>query len=239
MSIVLIFIAVVSAIAIWWLSTQRLASKPWLEVGTIDEPAPRRGTPMPVAKIGLLVFLTVVCAVMAMVISSFFMRMAPDWRPLPDLALLWINTGVIILSSVALQRASLAADLGRNDALKNWMVAGGASALTFLVGQLAMLQQLHREGYFLDNPAVGFFYLLTIVHGVHLLGGMVALGRAAGKIGRGDSLSQIRLTTGLCAMYWHFLMAVWVVLFGLLLLTGRFSWFAQSLADIICGVPGA
>ena len=239
MSIVLIFIAAVTVIATWWLSRQRLASKPWLEVGSIDELMPSRGTRMPLAKIGLLVFLSVVCAVLAMVISSFFMRMAPDWRPLPEPALLWVNTGVLVLSSVALQRAGVAAGLGSGDKLKNWMVAGGASALAFLAGQLVVLRQLHQGGYFLDNPAVGFFYLLTIVHGVHLLGGIVALGRAAGQIGHGAPPARIRQTTELCALYWHFLLAVWVVLFGLLLLTGRFFWFAQKLADLICNVPGS
>jgi len=238
-SIVLIFVAVMSAIAIWWLSQQRLASKPWLEVGMVGDfagPGPAR---LPAAKLGLFVFLSIVCAVLTLLISAFFMRMAPDWRPLPEPMLLWVNTGVLVFSSVALQRARVAARRGEMDGLKTGLIAGGASALAFLAGQLLVWRQLHDGGYFLaGNPAVGFFYLLTAVHGVHLLGGMVALGRTAAKIWRGATATQLRLSAELCATYWHFLLVVWVVLFGLLLLTSRFAGFAQQLADFICGVPG-
>jgi cytochrome c oxidase subunit III len=238
-SVVVLFVAVVAAITIWWLSQQRLMSKPWLEVGMIGDfagPAPAR---LPSAKIGLWIFLSIVCAVLTLLISAFFMRMAPDWRPLPEPMLLWVNTGVLIFSSMALQRARVAARDGRMDGLKTSLLAGGVSALAFVAGQLLVWRQLHDGGYFLaGNPAVGFFYLLTAVHGVHLLGGVVALGRTAAKIWRGVGVEKLRLSAELCAIYWHFLLVVWVVLFGLLLLTSRFAGFAQQLANFICGVPG-
>ena len=239
MSIVLVFVAVISAIATWWLSQQRLASKPWLEVGLIGEFPVAGAAAVPTAKIGLWVFLSIVCAVLVILISAFFMRMAPDWRPLPEPMLLWVNTGVLVFSSAALQRARVAAHRGQIDGVKTGLLAGGASALAFLIGQLLVWRELNEGGYFLaDNPAVAFFYLLTAVHGVHLAGGMVALGRTAAKIWRGASAEQLRLSAELCATYWHFLLVVWVVLFGLLMLTSRFAGFAQQLADFICGGTG-
>jgi cytochrome c oxidase subunit 3 len=66
------------------------------------------------------------------------------------------------------------------------------------------------------NPGNAFFYLFTGVHGLHLLGGLVALGRTADKVWRGVEVSQVRLSVQLCAVYWHFLLALWLVLFSLL-----------------------
>jgi len=89
--------------------------------------------------------------------------------------------------------------------------------LTFLVGQLFAWQQLNAAGYYLAaNPANAFFYLLTGAHGLHLLGGLVALALTADKVWRGFEVNQVRLSVQLCAVYWHFLLALWLVLFTLL-----------------------
>jgi cytochrome c oxidase subunit 3 len=69
------------------------------------------------------------------------------------------------------------------------------------------------------NPAAAFFYLITGVHGLHILGGQVALGRTMDKAWQGVAVSKVRLSVELCATYWHFLLFVWLVLFGLLVLT--------------------
>ena len=61
-----------------------------------------------------------------------------------------------------------------------------------------------------------FFYLFTGVHGLHLSGGLVALGMTAHKVWRGFDVNQVRLSVRLCAVYWHFLLALWLVLFSLL-----------------------
>jgi cytochrome c oxidase subunit 3 len=216
-STILFILAPIGAIIAWWLSHQRLMAKPWLEVGAIGEVADTGASSLPAATIGLGVFLAVVSSLFALFISAYFMRMqVADWAELPSPKLLWFNTGVLILSSVALQYAQVAARRGRIVDVGDGLIAGGLFALTFLVGQLFAWQQLNAAGYFLSaNPANAFFYLLTGVHGLHLLGGLVALGRAAGKVWRGE-LGQVRLSVQLCAIYWHFLLALWLVLFSLL-----------------------
>jgi cytochrome c oxidase subunit 3 len=111
----------------------------------------------------------------------------------------------------------MAARRGDIDGIAVGLCAGGASAITFLVGQLLAWRQLNGAGYFLaSNPANSFFYLITAVHGLHLVGGLVALGRTAAKVLRGAEASQIRLSVELCTIYWHFLLLVWLVLLGLL-----------------------
>jgi len=214
MSVIILFMAGIAAIAGWWLSQQRLTAKPWLEEGVI---ADVRGDSAP-AKIGLGVFLAVVGSLFALFISAYSMRMnMADWRALPVPRLLWFNTGVLVLSSIALQWAHVAARRDDMDGVIVGLGAGAAFAVTFLVGQLLAWRQLNAAGYFLaSNPANSFFYLITAVHGLHLMGGLVALGRTTAKVWRGSEMSAVRLSVELCAIYWHFLLLIWLVLFGLL-----------------------
>jgi cytochrome c oxidase subunit 3 len=121
------------------------------------------------------------------------------------------------MSSVALQWAHMSARRDDIDGLIVGLLVGGASAMTFLAGQLLVWQQLNVAGYFVaSNPANSFFYLITAAHGLHLMGGLVALGRTIAKVWRGAPMMQVRLSVELCAIYWHFLLLVWLVLLGLL-----------------------
>jgi len=215
---ILFVLAPIGAIVAWWLSHQRLMAKPWLEVGTIGEVALPGPSSLPAATIGLGVFLAVVSSLFALFISAYLMRMqVADWAELPSPKLLWFNTGVLILSSVALQYAQVAARRGRIVDVGDGLIAAGLFAFTFLVGQLLAWHQLNAAGYFLStNPANAFFYLLTGLHGLHLLGGLVALVLTIDKVWRGFELPQVRLSVKLCAIYWHYLLLLWLVLFTLL-----------------------
>jgi cytochrome c oxidase subunit 3 len=217
MSAIVLFMAGVAAIAGWWLSHQRLTAKPWLEEGEIGDLPGERPSLLP-ARIGLGVFLAVVGSLFALVTSAYLMRMdLPDWRTVPIPTLLWFNTGVLVLSSVTLQLAQVAARYEDRDVVIAGLLAGGVSAVTFLAGQLLAWQELRNAGYFLTaNPANSFFYLITGLHGLHLLGGLVALGRTIAKAFSGLALPQLRLSVELCTTYWHFLLLVWLILFGLL-----------------------
>jgi cytochrome c oxidase subunit 3 len=218
MSAIILFMAGVAAIAGWWLSQQRLTAKPWLEQGVTVDLREEGTSSLPAAKIGLGVFLAVVGSLFALFISAYSMRMnMVDWRALPMPRLLWFNTAVLFLSSVALQWAHMAARRNDVDGVIVGLCAGGVSAVTFLIGQLLAWRELSVAGYFLaSNPANSFFYLITAVHGLHLMGGLVALGRTTAKVWHGVALTQVRLSVELCAIYWHFLLLVWLVLLGLL-----------------------
>jgi len=217
-SAIILFMAGIAAIAGWWLSQQRLAAKPWLEEGVAVDFREESTSIVPPAKIGLGVFLAVVGSLFALFISAYSMRMTMvDWRALPVPRLLWFNTGVLVLSSVALHWAYLAARRNDIDGVIVGLCGGAASAVTFLVGQLLAWRQLSVAGYFVaSNPANSFFYLITAAHGLHLMGGLVALGRTTAKVWRGVEMVQVRLSVELCAIYWHFLLLVWLVLLGLL-----------------------
>lgn len=234
MGVIILFLVVLGVIAAWWLSQQRLMAKPWLEAGPIGDVPGTGASPLPAAKIGLGVFIVVASALFALFLSAYSMRMQMgDWRPLPAPALLWLNTLVLVLSSVALQWAQVAARRGQMESVRFGLLAAGAFSLGFLTGQILAWRELTAAGYVLtSNPANAFFYVLTAAHALHVLGGLVALGRTTDKVWRGARMNQVRLSVELCAIYWHFLLLVWLVLFGLLLVEPGDT-FADFLARCI------
>ena len=215
---ILVVIISLSAFAGWWLWRQGVASKPWLEVGSADDLQDGSPPTLPAAKIGLGVFLAVVASLFGLFISAYSMRMQlSDWQPLPVSGLLWLNTGMLVLSSVALQWTKAAAHREEMDGVKLGLLAGGVSALAFLSGQVLAWRGLSEAGYALaSNPANSFFYLITGLHGLHVLGGLVALGRTIDKVWRAAPWDRLQLSVELCAAYWHFLLFVWLVLLALL-----------------------
>ena len=228
MSVILVFLLVIVGVAGWWLSQQRLMSKPWLEQGDNAAFPDTESGSMPAAKVGVGIFLAVVGCLFALFTSAYFMRMGlSDWRPLPLPRLLWLNTGVLVLSSIALQCAVVAARRGQTDMVRLGLATAGLTALAFLAGQLLAWRQLTEDGYLLaSNPANSFFYLITAMHGLHILGGLVGLGRASASAWNGARAERLRLSVELCAMYWHFLLFVWLGIFALL------AGWAATLIDI-------
>jgi len=221
MGVIILFVAMLAAFIVWWLSTQRLTAKPWLEEGPIGEFPGTGALFLPAAKIGLAVFAAVVGALFALMLTAYVMRMQlVDWTPLPKLNLLWVNTGVLILSSVGLQWARDASVQGDMDGVKVGLLAGGVAAIAFIAGQILAWRQLVSAGYFVaTSPASSFFYLITAVHVLHLLGGLAALGRTVRMTRRHVAADEVRLSVDLCTIYWHLLLSVWLLCFSFLLFT--------------------
>ena len=153
-----------------------------------------------------------------LLIIAYGDRMAyEDWRPTPQLGLLWNNTFVLVLSSIAMQWAQYCVRRGQIDGLRVSLLAGGAFTIVFLVGQVVTWRQLGMMNYFdVTNPAIAFFYLITGLHGLHLLGGLVAWSRTVIKVWGDFDVAQVRQSVELCTVYWHFMLLVWLILFGLL-----------------------
>jgi cytochrome c oxidase subunit 3 len=104
--------------------------------------------------------------------------------------------------------------------LRAGLIAGGVLALVFLVGQLTVWRQLEKAGCGITATTMSaFFYLITALHGLHLLGGLAVWGRTTVKVLEGSEVAEVRQSVDLCTIYWHFLLLVWLVMLGLLLLT--------------------
>ncbi|MGQ0383787.1 MAG: cytochrome c oxidase subunit 3 [Gammaproteobacteria bacterium] len=216
MSNTAIFVALVTGVVIWFVVASRLTAKPWLgdtegDVGAI------KASP---ARIGLWIFMAVVTSLFSLFISAYAMRMhhGLGWCHLTIPNLLWYNTLVLLGASVAMQLASGLAGRGRRDAARNALLAGAVLTIAFLVGQFMSWQAIGPSLYFIQgSPAIAFFYVLTTLHGLHLVGGLYVLGRTAGRFGGGAELAGLRQSLSLCATYWHFLLLVWLAVFGVLL----------------------
>ena len=223
MTITLIFMAVIMIVVAGWLLRQTVDTQPWEADAKYasSEDFSGRSLRLPDAKLGLYVFLAVITSLFSLFISAYMMRMnLGDWRPLSEPDLLWLNTGVLMLSSIALQWAHVSAKRESPEGVRNALLAGGFFAFVFMIGQLLAWQELIEAGYFAQsNPANAFFYLITGLHAVHLIGGLVAWSMATIKLMGGAEVSKIRASVELCAIYWHFLLVVWVILFGVMLST--------------------
>ena len=212
--------AVVMACVIGWLLKQSLNTQPWVSDEAADAAS---GTSIDInpKTLALASFLAVAISLFALFASAYTLRMEePDWIPVKDPDLLWINTGFLILASIAYHWTRNQVVGGRSNNLMAGLIASGALSILFLFGQLATWQRLQEAGYYVSsNPANAFFYLLTAAHGLHLLGGLWVWGRSLQKVISGAEADTVRLSIELCTIYWHFLLLVWVVLFGLLLST--------------------
>ncbi len=221
MTVTLVFMAIIMATVIGWLLRQSLSTRPWDASDPIENQPGRGVLNIDPAKIGLLSFIAVVTSLFALFLSAYMMRMKlGDWRPLPEPELLWANTAVLVLASLAFQLTRNATTKGQQAAVKTWLLVGGVCTALFLSGQLVAWQQLVASGYLMTgNPANAFFYLLTALHGLHLLGGMWVWGRTTTRVLTGADVESVRLSVELCTVYWHYLLLVWIGLFGLLLST--------------------
>lgn len=193
---------------------------------------PDAGSPSPAgvdrahtAKVGLRLFLVVVSSLFLLFLVAFIIRaQVADWQPLTEplaplahTGALWLNTAALVGASIALQWARVAARRGNAQATLAGFALGGVLAIVFLLGQLWVWQLFAAWGYFVSsNPANSFFYLLTGLHGLHLLGGLVAWGRTLGKFLRHVPLARLASSVELCAIYWHYLLGLWLLLFALL-----------------------
>lgn len=197
---------------------KQVTNKPWERKGIIGPLRPEGAFPVAPEKVALWFFLMVVVVIFSLFTVSYFLRMElPDWTPLSDPGQLWFNTGLLIVSSVLLQWTRNQIQQGKTDKVKPLLAGGGLFAIAFIVAQLMVWQSLQAQGlYMASNPANSFFYLMTGLHAAHLLGGLWVWSKSMIRLFSGAEAKDIRLSVELCTIYWHFLLLVWVVLFGLL-----------------------
>ena len=221
MTIALGFLAIILATLLGWLLKQSFNTQPWVAevVGETAHHGPLGTNTRLIALLGLL---SVVSSFFALILSAYALRMElGDWVPLTEPQLLWTNTVMLILASIVFQWTRNAAVKDQQSRLAPGLLLTGLLTTAFVVGQLVAWQQLQSSGQFItSNPSNAFFYFLTGAHAVHIIGGMYVWARATTKVvlGKGDALLIAR-SIELCTIYWHFLLLVWLVLFGLLLST--------------------
>lgn len=165
---------------------------------------------------GMWMALAAIVMLFAAFTSAMVVRkgLSNDWTATALPHILYVNTLMLVAASVTLERArrSLAAAPRLNrGGFALWLYATVVLGLAFVAGQLMAWRELASRGVYLStNPASSFFYLLTAAHGVHLLGGLVALAYLALKarsIARG---LKKRTAVDVTAIYWHFMDGLWI-----------------------------
>ncbi|HYR76019.1 MAG TPA: heme-copper oxidase subunit III [Pyrinomonadaceae bacterium] len=155
--------------------------------------------------------------------SAYIVRSASgnDWQPIAMPKVLWLSTLLIVISSVTMEVSRRSLKQQRDARYGRWLMITVALGLGFLGSQIIAWRQLVRQGIYLaSNPYNSFFYLFTAAHGLHLLGGIMALTYLLLRTRQRRSTIDGELrrvgAADSATIYWHFMDVLWVALFFLL-----------------------
>lgn len=160
-------------------------------------------------------------------VTSFFLALtyaylqrhalSGDWLSPRLAAILSANTGILLASSLALQRGRQYLRVGRVGAALRWIATALGLGVGFLAGQAVAWRTLLGAGVYLGgHPNSGFFYLVTAAHAAHLLAALGLLGWALSRAWRGRLRAERPLLLDLTAIIWHCLDVTWVYLYVVL-----------------------
>ena len=200
-----------------------LSEKPWeASQKAIDDQHDGKTLALSKAKLGVRTIMVVSTVIFSLFVVSYSDRMlVHDWRDLSEPLLLWINTVILIFTSFVFHKAKVLSDKNEFEKAKNHLLLVGFLSFAFITGQLMVWQHYVNLGHYAStNPANAFFYLFTAIHGLHVLGGLFFWAKATTQLLKKKyNVLKIKQAIELCAIYWHFLLIVWFILFGLMIAT--------------------
>lgn len=181
---------------------------------------PKKQLAMNPKKFALWLFMITVVMIFAALTSAYIVRQAEgNWTVFELPTELWITTGVIILSSATMHWALMAAKKDNLETIKLAISITTVLGILFLAGQFyAWGVLVDYNVFFVGNPSGSFLYVLSGLHGLHVVSGVIFLiivltSTFKYKV-HSKKLTQIQM----CATYWHFLGVLWIYLFVFLLL---------------------
>jgi cytochrome c oxidase subunit 3 len=208
-----------------------------------DRPNGRRGPRERLVRYRMGIFFALASDLMFFVaiVSTFFVSQSTghfdaynnyvnEWTPTLIPPILWLNTVVLILSSITMETARRRMfhevdvmdewlGLGKpiTRAAIPWVAATLVLGIVFLIGQWIAWKQLAvQHVFFLSNPSSHFFYLITGVHGIHLILGIFGLASALIGLYVSHSLETRQIMVDCASWYWHSMGIFWLFLFTLL-----------------------
>ena len=200
-----------------------ITQKPWeASQAILDNEHDGKTLAVSQAKLGVRTIMVVSTVIFSLFVISYSDRMLiHDWRSLSEPWLLWINTVILILTSIVFHRTKILVENNEFEKTKNTLLVVGFLSFAFITGQLLVWQHFVNLGqYASSNPANAFFYVLTALHGLHILGGLYFWAKVTRQLFKDNyNIIKIKQNVELCAIYWHFLLIVWFVLFGLMVAT--------------------
>jgi cytochrome c oxidase subunit III len=210
--------------------------------GRLDENALDFATRLRRVRLGVGVALTGIVMIFVSYSSAYVVRqglptldprtgtLVRDWLPLQLPNFLLVNTLVLLLSTLTMElarrqavRAGVAAGtasdpVGRTETDRMpWLALTAILGLSFLAGQWLVWRELAARGFYVaTSPSSSFFYLLTGMHGIHLLGGVIALLAAGAASLLRKSAASTAVAVDATTWYWHFMTVLWVYILCLL-----------------------
>lgn len=190
------------------------------EIEQLETASTRKAQGMHPKKFAMWIFMVSVTMIFASLTSAYLVRQAePDWDIFSLPPMFGYSTAVILLSSVTMHWAYLAAKRDNLSQVRSGLLATGLLGLVFLWMQWeGWKQMVGINVYFSGNPAGSFVYVLSGLHGAHIVSALIFLGIVIIQAFRLQVHAKKLLQINLCTTYWHFLDLTWVYLFVFLLL---------------------
>jgi cytochrome c oxidase subunit 3 len=182
-----------------------------------------RGSSRRASFTGLFVLIAASTMVFAAFTSAFVVRrgLSEDWASMPKPSILFVNTIVLLVSSIVLDVSRRALKKGNRSQFNFWWSLATGLGILFLLGQAYAWRELKEAGvYVATNPASSFFYVLTASHAFHLLGGVIALVYVDVQALRLRLGPAKRTAIDVTAIFWHFLDGLWLYLMVLFYVWG-------------------
>jgi cytochrome c oxidase subunit 3 len=164
-------------------------------------------------RLGIFLGCAAIFSFFAALVIAFYWRKQTQayWQTVPLPRMLWVSTNLILASSISLEAARRLRRQAQHEVAHRFLVVTACLGSAFMASQLTAWRELVRAGVYLaQNPYSSFFYIFTGLHGLHLLGGLIAMFVVVtGRCRRREILD-------VTAYYWHFLTVLWLVLFTVL-----------------------
>lgn len=181
---------------------------------------PDHGQARQVSMTGIIVTMIASIMTFASFVSAMVIRrgLGLDWHHVGLPAILWWNTGALVLSSVAIDIARRLLRSGRRDQFNRYWTLGTLLGTVFLIGQGIAWKQLADRGYYLaGNPASAFFYVITWAHAAHVIAALAAVVYVEYRALRLELGPRLRTWVDTSAVFWHFLDVMWLGIMALFL----------------------
>lgn len=204
-----------------------LSEKPWIDKHTGPElyESPLV-TDLHAKQIALNMLLAIITVLFTLFIVTFLARSQyPDfkalsadvWQPFYDTSRLWINTSLLVISSIFIQLAIFTLKKEKVKYALLFVLLSLIFTLQFLFAQLWLGVHLYGLGFYVtSNPANSYFYVFTTVHALHLIGGLLVLLHVVVRFWLKNSEQRLLNSLILCSKYMHYLLVIWLALFALM-----------------------
>jgi cytochrome c oxidase subunit 3 len=186
--------------------------------GGEDRDRPIPGNSRQASITGIIVLMCASIMTFASFVSAMVVRrgLNNDWGQIGLPHILWWNTGVLILSSIAIDTGRRLLRRGKRVAF-NWLWSCGTLlGIAFLAGQFIAWRQLAERGFYLSgHPSSAFFYVMTWAHAAHVVGALAVVSYVEYRALRFELGPARRTTVDVSAIFWHFLDVLWLGIMGL------------------------